>query len=258
MVRFSNRGITCQVVYASIAGDVVVAAAYGHELTKYGLNVGLKNYSAAYCVGLLLARRVLTKFGLADTYKGQEEPDGEDYTVEPADDGPRPFYCLLDAGLKKTSTGSKTFAALKVGGGLWFQRVARLRPRLHGKHICVARPPSERAWQTCCCTAGCSLLLPPPAIRACRPAGRAGRRPGHPPQREALCGLDQGGRHGRRGAGRGTWAARQAPLTPGCAACWPFSSPRRAHQCASPPLTHTHTQTPLAHPPDPLPPPPPR
>lgn len=31
--------------------------------------VGLNNYSAAYATGLLLARRVLTKFGLADTYK---------------------------------------------------------------------------------------------------------------------------------------------------------------------------------------------
>lgn len=47
--------------------------------------------------------------------QGQEEPDGEDYTVEAADEGPRPFYCLLDAGLKRTSTGSKTFGALKVG-----------------------------------------------------------------------------------------------------------------------------------------------
>jgi ribosomal protein L18 len=78
------------------------------------LQVGLNNYSAAYATGLLLARRVLTKYGLADTYKGCEEPDGEDYNVEAAEEGPRPFYCLLDAGLKRTSTGSKTFGALKV------------------------------------------------------------------------------------------------------------------------------------------------
>lgn len=69
--------------------------------------VGLSNYASAYCVGLLVARRVLTKLGLADTYKGQEEPDGEDYNVEAVEDGPRPFYCLLDTGLKRTSTGSK-------------------------------------------------------------------------------------------------------------------------------------------------------
>jgi ribosomal protein L18 len=114
VVRFTNRDVVCQVVYASIAGDVVVAAAYAHELPKYGLKAGLSNYAAAYCVGLLCARRVLTKFGLADTYKGQEEPDGEDYNVEPEDDAPRPFSCLLDAGLRRTSTGSKPFACLKV------------------------------------------------------------------------------------------------------------------------------------------------
>lgn len=114
VVRFSNKDVTCQIVYSSIAGDVVVAAAYSHELPHYGLSVGLTNYSATYATGLLLARRVLTKLGLADTYKGVEEATGEDYNVEPAEEGPRPFYCLLDTGLKRTSSGSKVFAALKV------------------------------------------------------------------------------------------------------------------------------------------------
>jgi large subunit ribosomal protein L5e len=68
-VRFSNKDITCQIQYATIAGDIVVAAAYAHELPHFGLQQGLTNYAAAYCTGLLLARRVLTKFGLADTYK---------------------------------------------------------------------------------------------------------------------------------------------------------------------------------------------
>lgn len=120
IVRFSNKDITCQIAYSTIQGDVVVAAAYAHELPEYGLKVGLSNYSAAYCVGLLVARRVLTRYNLADTYKGEEEPTGEDYNVEAVDDGPRPFYCLLDAGLKRTSTGSKVFACLKgaLDGGL--------------------------------------------------------------------------------------------------------------------------------------------
>jgi len=39
VVRFSNKDITCQIVYAAIAGDVVVASAYAHELPKYGLKV---------------------------------------------------------------------------------------------------------------------------------------------------------------------------------------------------------------------------
>lgn len=44
----------------------------------------------------------------------QEEATGEDFNVEEVDDGARPFTALLDTGLKRTSTGSKVFAALKV------------------------------------------------------------------------------------------------------------------------------------------------
>lgn len=44
----------------------------------------------------------------------QEEATGEDYNVEAIEDEARPFTCLLDTGLKRTSTGSKVFAALKV------------------------------------------------------------------------------------------------------------------------------------------------
>lgn len=58
VVRFSNKDITCQVAYAKIEGDVVLAAAYSHELPQFGVTVGLTNYAAAYCTGLLLARRV--------------------------------------------------------------------------------------------------------------------------------------------------------------------------------------------------------
>lgn len=47
-----------QIAYAKIEGDVIVCAAYSHELPKYGISVGLTNYAAAYCTGLLLARRV--------------------------------------------------------------------------------------------------------------------------------------------------------------------------------------------------------
>lgn len=47
-----------QVAYAKIEGDVIICAAYAHELPRYGIKVGLTNYAAAYCTGLLLARRV--------------------------------------------------------------------------------------------------------------------------------------------------------------------------------------------------------
>lgn len=47
-----------QIAYAKLEGDVIVSAAYAHELPRYGIKVGLTNYAAAYCTGLLLARRV--------------------------------------------------------------------------------------------------------------------------------------------------------------------------------------------------------
>lgn len=62
-----------QVAYAKIEGDVIICAAYAHELPRYGLKVGLTNYAAAYCTGLLLARRLLQKFKLDGIYQGQEE-----------------------------------------------------------------------------------------------------------------------------------------------------------------------------------------
>lgn len=50
--------VVFQIAYAKIEGDMIVCAAYSHELPKYGVSVGLTNYAAAYCTGLLLARRV--------------------------------------------------------------------------------------------------------------------------------------------------------------------------------------------------------
>lgn len=49
-----------QIAYARIEGDIIICAAYSHELPRYGVKVGLTNYAAAYCTGLLLARRVST------------------------------------------------------------------------------------------------------------------------------------------------------------------------------------------------------
>jgi hypothetical protein len=74
-------------------------------------------------VGLLIARRTLTKFGLAEEYVGEEEPTGEDYNVE-AGEGARPFKAYLDVGIKTTSTGAKVFGFLKVRP---LERLARRR-----------------------------------------------------------------------------------------------------------------------------------
>jgi len=68
IVRLTNKDITCQIAYARIEGDVIVGAAYSHELPRYGVKVGLTNYSAAYCTGLLLGRRVRMGRGLGLSY----------------------------------------------------------------------------------------------------------------------------------------------------------------------------------------------
>ncbi|XP_028108769.1 60S ribosomal protein L5-like isoform X1 [Camellia sinensis] len=52
---------------------MVLASAYAHELPRYGLEVGLTNYAAAYCTGLLLACRVLKILEMEDEYEGNVE-----------------------------------------------------------------------------------------------------------------------------------------------------------------------------------------
>jgi len=120
VVRITNRDVVCQIAYAKIVGDVILTAAYAHELPKFGMPVGLTNYAACYATGLLCARRLLKKLKLDEHYSGLEEVTGEMFTVEEAVDGPKPFYALLDVGLARTSTGARVFAALKgaVDGGL--------------------------------------------------------------------------------------------------------------------------------------------
>merc|ERR1712194_839965 len=115
--------------YALVDGDRVLAQASSTELGRYGLTVGLKNYAAAYCTGLLVARRLLQKVGLDDTYEGNTEVDGEvvsteydkkKYYVDEVDEDKRPFRALLDVGCKPTTTGHRIFGALKgaADGGL--------------------------------------------------------------------------------------------------------------------------------------------
>jgi len=113
IVRFTNKDIICQVAYAKIEGDVVVCAAYAHELPRYGVKVGLTNYAAAYCTGLLLARRLLQKFKLDGIYKGTEEVTGDQFFQDEQEDQPGTFRCFLDVGLARTTTGARVFGAMK-------------------------------------------------------------------------------------------------------------------------------------------------
>merc|ERR1719150_2158333 len=108
-------------MYATLRGDITVAAASSKELSKFGIPVGHKNYAAAYATGLLVARRTLKKYGLDDLFKGKEKIDGEDYHVEEEEhDEKKPFKCILDVGLKDTVSGARMWGALKgaVDGGL--------------------------------------------------------------------------------------------------------------------------------------------
>uniref|UniRef100_M3YJ87 Large ribosomal subunit protein uL18 n=1 Tax=Mustela putorius furo TaxID=9669 RepID=M3YJ87_MUSPF len=118
IVHVTNRDIICQIAYA-IEGDMIVCAASAHELPKYGVKVGLTNYAAAYCTGLLLARRLLNRFSMDKIYEGQVEVTGDEYNVESIDGQPGAFTCYLDAGLARTTTGNKILGALKgaVDGG---------------------------------------------------------------------------------------------------------------------------------------------
>jgi len=120
IIRITNTRCIAQVAYATIRGDIIVAAANSQELTNFGVPVGHKNYAACYCTGLLAARRVLKKFGLGEKFKGKEEIDGEDYHVEDEENDQRPFKCILDVGLRRTTVGARMWGALKgaVDGGL--------------------------------------------------------------------------------------------------------------------------------------------
>lgn len=53
--------------------------------------MGLTNYAAAYCTGLLLARRLLKKLGLDTLYEGNTDVNGDQYNVEAAEQGPGAF-----------------------------------------------------------------------------------------------------------------------------------------------------------------------
>jgi len=129
VVRFTNRFCICQIAYSQIDGDRILAQASSNELARYGLSVGLKNYAAAYCTGLLVARRLLKKIGLDDIYEGNTEVDaqvvstevdGKTFFVDEVDEDRRPFRAFLDVGCRPTTTGCRIFGALKgaADGGL--------------------------------------------------------------------------------------------------------------------------------------------
>ena len=45
-VRITNADVICQMIYATLNGDITLCSAYSHELKEYGIEVGLTNWSA--------------------------------------------------------------------------------------------------------------------------------------------------------------------------------------------------------------------
>ncbi|CBZ50551.1 hypothetical protein NCLIV_010200 [Neospora caninum Liverpool] len=119
VVRLTNKRIICQVVYSTIEGDRILASAESTELPRYGVKIGLTNYAAAYCTGLLLARRVLKHLGMSEAFEGVEAT-GEEFHIEENFGERRPFKVLLDVGIVRTTVGNRVFGAMKgaADGGL--------------------------------------------------------------------------------------------------------------------------------------------
>lgn len=129
VVRFTNQKVICQIIKAYSIGDKVDYSASSDELKHYGLNVGLKNYSAAYATGLLLAKRATS--GAPQKAKSNDTDDQRPYTV------------FLDIGLKRNTKGGRVYAALKgaLDGGLYVPHNAErifheeLEKQIHGKSV---------------------------------------------------------------------------------------------------------------------------
>jgi len=124
VVRISNKNVLCQVTYATMTGDRVVCQAGSQELKQFGLTTGFTSYAAAYCAGLMVARRLLTKFGMDKMFVGVKEADGKDYDVsadkEAVQQSRRPFKACLDLGLTRSTIGNRVYGAMKgaCDGGL--------------------------------------------------------------------------------------------------------------------------------------------
>lgn len=121
VARVTNTKIITQVVYSTLQGDKVVSQATSQELKKFGLTTGLSNYSAAYATGLLLARRTLATLNLDKSFAANKKIDGNDFDISAVNVGSRrPFMCILDIGLIRSTVGNRVFGVLKgaTDGGL--------------------------------------------------------------------------------------------------------------------------------------------
>lgn len=165
VVRRTNQRIICQVVRSTIKGDIVRTVADSTELKRFGLTAGLTNYSAAYCTGLLCARRLLRQLdaenkakkidsNYANTFNLVTEATGEYFNLQEAAEKKnielRPFTCFLDLGLASATIGNRVFGAVKgaVDGGLNIPHSDKIFPKVKeekgGKKDPKANPHRDR------------------------------------------------------------------------------------------------------------------
>jgi len=124
VVRITQHKIIAQVFYSTLAGDVCMIQANSAELKRWGLTTAFTSYPVAYCTGLLVARRLLSKLGMDKMFEGAAKIDGLDYDVSSdataLKQDKRPFKAILDIGTCVASTGNRVFGVLKgaCDGGL--------------------------------------------------------------------------------------------------------------------------------------------
>merc|ERR1712224_597391 len=111
--RFKNKDVITQVLYSSVLDDNVVCSSYAHKLYLFEYHLGLKNYAASYCVGLICARRFLSKFDFFKVYLTYRKLYDGLCIKAGSESCWSTLILILDIGIKRSSTGSRLFAVTK-------------------------------------------------------------------------------------------------------------------------------------------------
>ncbi len=175
VVRKTNKRIICQVVWSTMIGDRVKSEANSYEFKKLGLTAGLANYSAAYCTGLLCAKRLLKVIDDDNNAKGVEfeqtfskmydlvkEADGNYVDINKLYETKgvqlKPFTCFLDLGLTRATVGNRVFGAVKgaIDGGINIPCKEKIFPYIReakkGDKKAASQsktPHRDRIWSSC-------------------------------------------------------------------------------------------------------------
>lgn len=77
-----SRDTVHQIAYTHIEGNMIVCAAYAHELSQYSVRTGPTNYVTTHYTGFRLTHELLNKFSMDKIYEGQMELIGDQYNGE--------------------------------------------------------------------------------------------------------------------------------------------------------------------------------